>query len=186
MTASAHYMKGPREHLARLGFTLATPEEIAVGRGIAARTVSPAVATVATLQAVQDRTGCSVFVYRDAGGELAGVLGFIPLTQAAAPVLAAGMFDGIEPPLEMAARPGEPIIALYGWGMAGVTWRGRAVVMKAALAVHREIYDTVPLYGRAATPGGERALLRRMGAQTVPGPGGLVVCPARTIQRKVA
>jgi hypothetical protein len=29
-------------------------------------------------------------------------------------------------------------------------------------------------------------LLRRLGAHAVPGPGGLVVCPTWTVQRKVA
>ncbi|MBR7620328.1 hypothetical protein JKL49_13115 [Phenylobacterium sp. 20VBR1] len=165
---------------------MATPDEIAAGRDIAARTVGPDIATVATLQAVQNRTGRSAFVYRDDDGGLAAVLCVIPLTPAAAPALAAGMFDGIRPPLSMAAQPGDPVIAVYGWGMAGVTWRGRAMVMKAALAIHREIYDLVPLYGRAATPGGQRTLLGRLGAQAVPGPGGLVVCPPWTPRRKAA
>ncbi|CAN5492482.1 hypothetical protein BH10PSE5_BH10PSE5_00180 [soil metagenome] len=186
MAATADYTKGPCEHLARLGFTLATPSEIEAGRDIAARTVGPAVATAETLQGVQDRTACSSFAYRGADGGLAGVLCVIPLTPAAAPVLKAGMFDGIEPPPSMVARPCDRVIALYGWGIAGVTWRGRAEVIAAALAIHSEIYDTVNLYGRAATPGGERTLLRRMGARAVPGPGGLVVCPPWTIQRKVA
>ena len=47
--------------------------------------------------------------------------------------------------------------------------------MAGAVKLHREIFPTLPLYGRAATPGGERTLLRRIGAQPVPGPGGLVV-----------
>lgn len=186
MKTAADYTRRPREHLARLGLTLATRDEIVQGRDIASRTVGPAVASVDTLQTVQDRTRCSAFAYHRADGGLAGVLCIIPLTRAAAPALAAGVFDGLTPPLEMAARPHEPVIAVYGWGMAGITWRGRAVVMAAALAIHREIYDTVPLYGRAATPGGERTLLRRMGAQAVRGPGGLVVCPTWTAQRKVA
>lgn len=186
MQNAADYTRRPREHLARLGLTLATPNEIVQGRDIASRTVGPTVATVETLQAVQDRTRCSAFAYRGVDGGLAGVLCIIPLTRAAAPSLAAGVLDGVAPPLEMAARPHDRVIAVYGWGVAGVTWRGRAVLMAAALAIHREIYDTVPLYGRAATPGGERTLLRRMGAQPVPGPGGLVVCPTWTVQRKVA
>lgn len=176
----------PREHLARLGLTPATHDEIIEGRDIAVRTVGPAVATVETLQAVQDRSRCSAFSYRDADGRLAGVLCIIPLNPAAAPALAAGVFDGVAPPMRMVARPTDRVIAVYGWGMAGVTWRGRAVVMAGALAIHREIYATVPLYGRAATPGGERTLLRRMGARAVPGPGGLVVCPTWTPERKAA
>lgn len=186
MPATTDFAQATRDTLSGLGLTLATPGEIAEGHAIAARTVSPAIASVATLQAVQDRTQGSSFAYRDPDGHLAGVLCIIPLTRAAAPALAAGRFDGITPPLTQAARPGERVIAVYGWGMAGVSWRGRAVVMAAAVAIHREIFDTVPLYGRAATPGGERTLLGRMGARPVPGPGGLVVCPAWTVHRRAA
>ncbi len=114
MAATADDTRHAVEHLAGLGFTLATPDEIAVGRDIAARVLGPAVAAVETLRAVQNRTGGSAFVYRGEDGGLAGVLCFIPLTPAAAPALAAGMFDGIEPPLAMAARPGDRVIAVYG------------------------------------------------------------------------
>lgn len=186
MPATTDFAQATRDTLSSLGLTLATPEEIVEGHAIAARTVSPAIASVATLQAIQDRTRSSSFAYRGPDGRLAGVLCVIPLTRAAAPDLAAGRFDGITPPLSQTARPGERVIAVYGWGMAGVSWRGRAVVMAGAVAIHREIFDTVPLYGRAATPGGERALLRRLGARPVPGPGGLVVCPAWTAHRRAA
>ena len=74
--------------------------------------------------------------------------------------------------------PGEAVVAIYGWGMAGTTLRGRATVMAGAVKLHRELFPTIPLYGRAATPGGERTLLKRIGAQPVPGPGGLVVADA--------
>ena len=47
-----------------------------------------------------------------------------------------------------------------------------------AVKLHRELFPTIPLYGRAATPGGERTLLKRIGARPVPGPGGLVVADA--------
>lgn len=186
MPATNNLVQATRDTLSGLGLTLATPGEIVEGHAIAARTVGPTIASAATLQTVQDRTQGSSFAYRAPDGRLAGVLCIIPLTRAAAPDLVAGRFDGITPPLAQVARPGERVIAVYGWGMAGVSWRGRAVVMAGALAIHREIFDTVPLYGRAATPGGERALLGRMGARAVPGPGGLVVCPAWTIHRRAA
>ena len=79
------------QELGRLGLTLATDEEIALGRALAARTVSPDIATVATLIRVQRHTAASSFVFRDQGGELAGVIAVIPLTPAAGPSLAAGV-----------------------------------------------------------------------------------------------
>lgn len=155
--------------------TLASGDEIVQGRALAARTVSPDIATVETLCRIQDLTGASCFTSRTPEGSIAGVIAIIPLRADARSQLSAGVFDGVTPPEELVARPGEPVIAIYGWGMAGATWRGRATVMAGAVKLHREIFPTLPLYGRAATPGGERTLLRRIGAQPVPGPGGLVV-----------
>lgn len=172
--------------LGELGLVLASDQEIAEGRDLAAQTVGPNIATVETLIRVQRRTCSSSFVLRGARGELAGVIAVIPLTPAAAPALAAGVLDGVDPPDEMIARSGEPVVAFYGWGMAGATWRGRAGVMAGAVRLHREIFPTIPLYGRAATPGGERTLLKRIGAQAVPGPGGLVVARPHALARSAA
>lgn len=155
--------------------SLATHDEIIAGRALAARTVSPNIATVETLAELQDLTQASSFTFRGADGQVAGVLAVIPLTAAALPDLAAGVFDGVNPPRRQAARPGEAAVAIYGWGMAGTTLRGRATVMAGAVRLHRVLFPTIPLYGRAATPGGERTLLKRIGARPVPGPGGLVV-----------
>lgn len=175
-----------RSGLAKLGLTLANPEDIAEGRALAARTVSPNIATVETLLRVQRHTGSSSFTLRSVNGELAGVLAVIPLTPMARPTLAAGILDGVDPPDDLIARPADPVAAIYGWGMAGATWRGRATVLAAALKIHRELFPDLPLYGRAATPGGERALLSRIGARPVPGPGGLVMAPAWNLMKAAA
>ena len=175
-----------RPGLDELGLGLASHDEIVQGRALALRTVGPNIATAATLSEVQDYTASSSFVFRDAGGHLAGVLAVIPLNPAAAAGLAAGVFDGVRPPPAMIARPGEPVIAIYGWGMAGATWRGRATVMAAAVALHRDLFPELPLYGRAATPGGERTLLRRIGAAPLPGPGGLVLAPPWNLMQAAA
>ena len=175
-----------REGLGELGLTLASAQEITAGRALAARTVSPNIATVQTLAQIQDLTGASCFTARAPDGAIAGVIAIIPLAPAARPSLAAGVFDGVNPPVDLVARPGEPVVALYGWGMAGATWRGRATVMAGAIKLHREIFPTLPLYGRAATPGGERTLFRRIGAHLVPGPGGLVVAEPWVLARRAA
>ncbi|HEY9234118.1 MAG TPA: hypothetical protein VIP08_03715 [Phenylobacterium sp.] len=162
--------------LAKFGFVLADETAIIEGHALAVQTVGPAIATVETLARVQRLTTASSFARYD-DGKLASVIAVIPLTLAAMPGLAAGVFDGIEPPIELIARPGDPLVAIYGWGMAGATWRGRGAAVAGALHIHRVLFPELPLYGRAATPGGERALLKRIGARHVPGPGGLVVAP---------
>jgi len=175
-----------RDRFAALGLDLASETDIVEGRALAVRTVGARIALPETLMRIQARTRCACYMVRGPGGELAGALSIIPLSPAAASDLALGEFDGLMPPDEQAARPEDPVIALYGWGMAGLTWRARATVMAAAVALHREIHPDLPLYGRAATPGGERTLLKRIGALPVPGRGGLVMAPAWAASRRAA
>jgi hypothetical protein len=175
-----------RDRFAALGLLAAGPDEIAWGRDLAVRTVTPRVASVETLCAMQAHTQCACYVLRDRDGRLDGALSIIPLTLTASPHLAAGELDGVTPSLGLAAAPGQPVIALYGWGMAAVSWRGRAIILNAAFRLHREIHPHLPLYGRAATPGGERSLLKRIGARPVPGRGGLVLAPAWAAHSKAA
>ena len=175
-----------RSGMAALGLSFASLQDIVEGHALAVRTVGPRIATIETLFSMQAHTGCASYVLRAADGTLDGALSIIPLTAAAGPSLAIGEFDGVEPPPAHAARPGQPVIALYGWGMAALSWRGRATILNAAYRLHREIHPRLPLYGRAATPGGERSLLKRIGAHPVPGKGGLVVALAWAGQRRAA
>ena len=186
MPAPRDFATYTRDRFAALGLDLASETDIIEGRALAVRTVGPRVALAETLMRVQARTHCACYVARSETGELIGALSIIPLAPAAAPDLARGEFDGLAPADEQVARPGDRIIALYGWGMAGLTWRGRATVMAAAVALHRQIHPNLPLYGRAATPGGRRTLLKRIGALPVPGQGGLVMAPAWAAARQAA
>jgi hypothetical protein len=171
--------------LAELGLVLAQDEDIAEARRMAARLIAPGIAAAATLQAVQARTGCSVFVRRGEGG-IEAAISVVPLTPLALPGLLAGVFDGVTPPMNAVAAEGQPVAALYGWGMAGETLRGRAAILAAALRLQQDVYREVPVYGRAATAGGERVLLKRLAAAPVGGPGGLVLAPAFARQRQAA
>jgi hypothetical protein len=180
------FAKHTRSGMAALGLSFASAADIAEGHALAVRTVAGRIATVETLVEMQAHTACACYVLRAADGALDGALSIIPLSAAAAPSLEIGEFDGVAPPLVQAARPGEPVIALYGWGMAALSWRGRAVILNAAYRLHREIHPHLPLYGRAATPGGERSLLKRIGAHPVPGKGGLVAAAAWAAPRKAA
>lgn len=186
MTVIRDFAERTVRGLSELGMSLADEDQIIAGRALAVRTVSPHIASVETLCRLQAWTGCSSFALTGPDRELAGVIAIFPLNPSARTTLAAGELNGIHPRLDLVARPGDPVIAWYGWGMAGATWRGRATVMAAAVGLHRDIHPDLPLYGRAATPGGERTLLKRIGASPVPGPGGLVMAPAWRRQRKAA
>ena len=169
--------------LARHGFTLATDDEIETGRAAAAALVGEAIASAETMRRVQARTGCACFVLRRDGGMVAA-LSALPLTSAALPGLAGGEFDALSPQDKLLARPDDEVAALYIWGGAGMTWRGRIQAVAAAIALREEVYPTLPLYARAATSEGERVLQTRLGAR--PAPGGLVVAPPLLPQSKAA
>jgi hypothetical protein len=182
-TRSDHVARTCRS-LDRLGFHLACPEEIALGRMAAAELVGEAIASVETLLRIQARTACSVFVATDAAGHLTAAVSGLPLTSAALAALESGGFDGVSPPDAMVARPVEPVAALYLWGAAGLTWRGRTLALAASVALQREVYPDLPCYARAATGDGERALEHRMGARPIAG--GLVLAPPWIPRTKAA
>lgn len=163
--------------MSALGLRLATTEDIAEGHEAAARLVGPDITSKATLERVQARAECAIFAMRTRDGQFVGALSVIPLNVAAGAILAAGDFDGLEPPDHMIARPNEPAVAFYGWGLAGLTARARAAVILGAVKMQRDVYADLPFYARAATSEGERILHQRLGARSLPGPGGLVSAP---------
>ncbi len=62
-----------------LGMSLASHDELVEGRALAARTVSPDIATVQTLARIQDLTRASCFTARAPDGAIAGVIAIIAL-----------------------------------------------------------------------------------------------------------
>ncbi len=163
--------------MSALGLRLATADDIAEGHAAAARLIGPGITSRAALERVQARSGCAIFAMRTRDGEFVGALSVIPLSAAALPILATGDFDGLEPPDQMVARPDEPAVAFYGWGLAGLTARARAAVIIGAVKMQREVYADLPFYARAATSEGERVLHDRLDARPLAGPGGLVSAP---------
>ncbi len=185
MTSSREFHA--RRAMADLGLSLATKADIVEGHAMARALLGPQVASLATLERVQVRTRCALFSLRDRDGALIGALSVIPLGLGAQLSLAKGRFDGLNPADDMLARPREPAVAFYGWGMAGLTARARATVIAGAVRFQRDVYGHLPFYARAASSEGEHVLQDRMGARPLPGPGGLVfAAPWIADQRRVA
>ncbi|WP_304175484.1 hypothetical protein [Phenylobacterium aquaticum] len=185
MPIQTHHVDRTLTVLRRLGFSLATDPEIEAGRAAAVQLVGEAIATADTLRRVQARTGCACFVARADEGFSAAVSA-IPLTPLALPDLAKGQFDALAPLDALVARPGDPVAAIYIWGAAGLSWRGRMLAVAAAQALVCEVHPTLPSYARAATSEGEHILQHRLGARPVRGPGGLVMAPPHHPQRRAA
>lgn len=175
-----------RKVLAELGFYLAADQRIISGRAEAARLVGEAITPADRLIAIQARTRCSTFVLDAPDGRMSGIVSIIPVCAEGLARLERGDFDGINPDPALACAPEDQVAAFYGWGMAGLTWRGRISVVHAALALQQEVFGHVPFFSRAATSEGEKVLLNRMGARPHSAPGGLVWAPALSANRKAA
>jgi hypothetical protein len=132
-------------------------------RALAARLISPGVASACTLEAVHRHAGgAAVFVFREPD-LLTGVVAFAPLTRAGLEALLAERFDAVAPDLSHIAAPGEPVAAGYGWGMAGVTAPARKAVVAAAIALYEQVLPDAPWFTRAATADGRRVVLGKFG-----------------------
>lgn len=181
-----NHVEPARKVLSELGFCLASAPRIAEARAQAARLVGEGITSADSLISLQAWTRCSTFILDAPDGRLAGIVSIIPLRAEGLASLERGEFDAIHPDPVLACGPTDQAAAFYGWGMAGLTWRGRISVVHAALALQQEVFATVPFFSRAATSEGENVLLNRMGARPHPAQGGLVWAPAHPPDRKAA
>ena len=117
-------------------------------------------------RAVQAISGCAAYAFHE-DGRLTGALAIIPLRMAALPSLRDDSFDSLDPDLGLVARPGEPLAAVYAWGIVGGTRRARAAVLAGLARLQREL--GVPFFCRAATDDGQRVILGRLGYRPQPG-----------------
>jgi hypothetical protein len=182
LNISSSHIERTIQAMAGLGFQLATPRDIVAGRAAAAALVGDDIASAATMLRVQARSRCAVFIARAQDGAPIAAVSAIPLTCVGADMIL--RLDGLRPDPGLIARPADQPQAVYLWGAAGFTWRGRRLALAASLAIQRQAYPHLPLYARAATDDGDRALRQTMGASLLAG--GLLAAPAWTTHRKAA
>jgi hypothetical protein len=150
------------------GVALAGEQDIADARALAAAKISDAVVSTATLRAVQNITGCSVFVAREAG-IVTGMTAFFLLRESGMRALDEGRFDSVNVDLDMICRPRETPAGGYAWGFVGSTDRGAGRAVKASLAVRETLLWALPGYTRAATDDGARLIFGSLGFRAVEG-----------------
>lgn len=157
-----------RQCVARDGLTPMNGAVLPAAGELAGTQVGSGIVRRADFLAVDAISGCTAFAYLGPDG-LAGALAVIPLRIQGLAALAADRFNGVQPDLDLVARPGEAAAAIYGWGIVGAGPRSRAAVLRAVDRLRREITSEVPWYCRAATHDGARVILGRLGYAPVAG-----------------
>ena len=168
MTTVASLHNAVTGALAGLGLHLADDAEARDGHALASDLISPDIASVECLWAVQQRTGLSVFAYREAD-KLTGIFAFLLLNPAGAAALSADALDAVRPDLALLSRRGEAPSAYYGWGFAGSTRPARSALVAGADLLRRQVLPHLPFYCHAATPAGRRAVTQKLGYVDIPG-----------------
>ena len=146
----------------RFGMALATDDQIRAAREIAAKLISDGIASADTFIAVQTLTESSVFVFTESG-RVTGMLGMFLLSERGLLAVKRGVFDAVAPDRAFVCQPGQPPAACYGWGFAATTEAGGRAAVKAAVALHDELFWAIPTFTRTATPDGVRVILGPMG-----------------------
>lgn len=150
------------------GVSLAGHEDIIAGQKLAAEKIGGAVVSADVLQAVQDITGCSVFVARDAG-KVTGLTAFFLLRPEGMQAFAENRFDTVNVNLDYVWRPRETPAGGYAWGFVASNDRAAGRVVKASLVIRETLLWALPGYTKAATDEGARLIFGSLGFQPVPG-----------------
>jgi len=171
------------DYVARLAatFGLHVLGEVEMGeaQALAARLIGPGIADADAFGALQRAAGAAIFGARQ-DGALVALLAAFPVNAAGLSRLEQDCFDAMALDMALLAPPGELPAAYYGWGFAASTKEGGRAVVKASLAIHRELYWGVATYARAVTADGVRALTS-IGFVAAPKGEGLFVIPPLSI-----
>lgn len=150
------------------GVSLAGQGDIIAGQKLAAERIGGAVVSAEVLQAVQDITGCSVFVARDAG-RVTGLTAFFLLRPEGMKAFEEGRFDTVNVNLDYVWRPRETPAGGYAWGFVASNDRAAGRVVKASLVIRETLLWALPGYTKAATDDGARLIYGSLGFEPVPG-----------------
>lgn len=171
--------------VAPAGLFEARSDELGQVRALAARMISPQVASEDSLHAIHERTGHGVYVVRGEG-EVIGFLAFVFVNHAGFGAICTDAFDTFDPQLEYVVAPDEEPAAVYCWGIAASRPRAAAALVQGSWAA-RGALPYAPYFVRAATDAGRRLLTRNMAFQPYPGSrSGLLWWPVFETGRRAA
>ncbi len=130
-------------------------DEICAFRALAARLIGSGAASVETLSAVQAKTRCALFLWRE-NNIPAGFLAFFPVTAAGETALATGAFSGTQLDLDWVAAAPFTRPCGYVWGLGAATPAARLALLRTGRAVQSDLFARAKIYTRPVTEAGAR------------------------------
>lgn len=115
------------------------------------------IASAATIGAVQDRTGCSVFLRRERGRP-AGFLAFFAFSEAGEAAVRSDAFEGTQVRPEWVCEPSAQTRLGYVWGFGGISRAACFAVIRAGRIMRDQFFPHLGVYARAATPDGRKVM----------------------------
>lgn len=139
------------------GLSVATGADLVAARELAMSLIGGDIATFETMRDVHAAAGAAILVYREAS-RLTGVVGIIRCSESQVDEIQRGSFDGRTIAPETLPKPGQPAAGVYIWAAAGSTRQAKKAVLLGASHVIGTLMWALPIYSRAATSDGLRAL----------------------------
>jgi hypothetical protein len=150
-----------------------TGNRLVEGRSLAERLINPNIASVETMQWVQEKTGLGLMGLTQAALEqgsdpdnqspIVGLLGIVPLTHEGNQAVLKDGFNAVDPAFEHVCNHDEEPEALFGWGIAVSRHEAARSIFHIWGLIRERIVPNLDWYARAVTDDGARFLIERMG-----------------------
>ncbi len=147
---------------APFGVVPATPDDLPQAQTLASRLMGHKVASLGTYLRVQSVQPAAVLVSK-AQGQVTGVMGILFLRQEAVDQLLDGVFDALDPDINLLTVEGETPVAAYAWGVAVADKTAGQAVLGAGNAVKQQLFPTITSFTRTVTGAGRHVALTRYG-----------------------
>jgi hypothetical protein len=150
-----------------------TGDRLVEGRSLAERLINPNIASLETMQWVQEKTGLGLMgltqAALDQGSDpeqqspIVGLLGIVPLTHDGNQAVLRDGFNAVDPAYEHVCNHDEEPEGLFGWGIAVSRHEAARSIFHIWGLIRERIVPNLDWYARAVTDDGARFLIQRMG-----------------------
>jgi hypothetical protein len=150
---------------------------------MAVQLINPDIASLETIQWVQEKTRLGLMGVTQADldqslehgpdpdpkSPLAGLLGFVPLTQLGAQAVLRDEFNAVEPAFEHICDFEDEPAAIFGWGIAVTQHKAARLIVHVGGLIREHLVPGLDWYARVVTNDGARFLMEGMGWKTLEG-----------------